>query len=140
MVEWYRSERRKRAIKMESVYEILSISRQAVHKGLRTIEKDINYSDRLLKGAMLIRQTHRKMGCRKIANQIKIKQYGRDKTEHLLLQNGLRIHHKRKHIRTTQSQTEQYYPNLIEGLILTDKNQVIQTDITYFIIGEKPLL
>jgi transposase InsO family protein len=30
-----------------------------------------------------------------------------------------------------------YYPNLIKGLVLTNKNQVIQTDITYFIIGEE---
>lgn len=136
MVEWYRNEKRKRKIKMQDLYEILSISRQAIHQGLRANREDINACERQLKEAMVIRKTHRRMGCRKIANQVKTKRYGRDKTEQLLLENGLRIHRKRKHIRTTQSQAEMYFPNLIEGLILTNKNQVIQTDITYFRIGE----
>lgn len=76
------------------------------------------------------------MGCRKIANRIKMNSYGRDKTERVLLNSGFRIMRKLKYIRTTDRQEQMYFPNLIQGLILNNKNQVIQTDITYYSIGE----
>jgi putative transposase len=121
---------------MEQVYPILDITRQAYHKAVRkqSVQKESNRQ--LIHQAERIRMKHRRMGCRKIASRIKIRGYGRDKTERVLLQSGFRIARKIKHVKTTQRQREMYFPNLIEGLILKGKNQVIQTDITYFIIGE----
>lgn len=65
------------------------------------------------------------------------KGWGRDKVEELLLDNGYRVHYPSNYSRTTQAQYELYFPNLIEGLELNNINQVIQTDITYYRVGDK---
>lgn len=39
--------------------------------------------------------------------------------------------------RTTYSQRQLYFPNLIEGLQINDINKVLQTDITYYHLGSK---
>lgn len=121
---------------MEQVYERLNLTRQAFHKfggkALRQQQDDHH----LVKCAASLRDKHHRMGCRKIANRIKITGYGRDKTERLLLKSGFRIPRKIKHVKTTQRQREMYFPNLIEGLKLKRKNRVIQTDITYYGVGE----
>jgi transposase InsO family protein len=121
---------------MEHIYQTLHITRQAYHKAMYKQPEQNDLSNKLIDRAGEIRKKHRRMGCRKLAGRIKISGYGRDKTERLLLQSGFRISRKIKHVKTTQRQMEMYFPNLIQGLILNGKNQVIQTDITYFIIGE----
>jgi putative transposase len=123
-------------IKMEQVYPILNITRQAYHKALSKQSEQKDCSDKLIHRAEKIRMKHRRMGCRKIARRIKVSGYGRDKTERLLLESGFRIARKIKYVKTTQRQMEMYFPNLLQGLILNGKNQVVQIDITYFIIGE----
>jgi putative transposase len=121
---------------MESIYQILQVTRQAVHQDSKRVGLKMQTCDRLIVQAKRVRKDHPQMGCRKIANRIRIKGHGRDKTESLLMQSGFRIKRKIKHVRTTQSQRELYFPNLIQGLKLNNKNQVTQTDITYYRIGE----
>ena len=112
------------------------MTRQAYHKGAKKIDLVASSNEELLIEAAKVRRYHKKMGCRKIANRIRTGGYGRDKIEQLLLQNGFRIPKRIKHIKTTQRQNEMYFPNRIEGLKLKAKNRLIQTDITYYIIGE----
>lgn len=119
---------------MEQVYSVFNITRQAIHKASDQQVEQKEDSMKLIQAAEKIRVKHKKMGCRKIANRIKVNGYGRDKTESLLLESGFRIARKVKYVKTTQRQREMYFPNLIKGLILNGKNQVIQTDITYFSI------
>jgi transposase InsO family protein len=121
---------------MENVYQSLTITRQAHHKAMHKPLLQSPGNSRLIRQAVAIRKDHRRMGCRKIANRIKTVSYGRDKTEQLLMHSGFRIARKLKHVKTTQRQMEMYFPNLIQGMILNGKNQLIQTDITYYIIGE----
>src|SRR5204863_2447443 len=83
------------------------------------------------------RKDHPGAGCRTMANDLKCNGWGRDKIEQLLLSNGYRLHFPVNYTRTTYSQTDVYYPNLIEGLELTKINRVVQTDITYFRAGER---
>lgn len=64
--------------------------------------------------------------------------WGRDKIEHLLLDNGYRVQYRPDYTRTTYAQHDIYHPNLIEGLELDDINQIVQTDITYYPVGDKP--
>ena len=120
---------------MERVYQILQISRQAIHKNNVRDQADHALREKLLKQARSLRKRHPRLGCRKLANRIKDSGYGRDKSETLLLKNGFRIRRKIKHVRTTQSQQQLYFPNLIQGLELTGKNQLFQTDITYYRVG-----
>jgi putative transposase len=121
---------------MESIYQILQLTRQAVHQGSKRIELTMETCDRFIAQAKGVRKNHPRMGCRKIANRMRIKGHGRDKIESMLMQNGFRIKRKIKYVRTTHSQRERYFPNLIQGIKLNNKNQVIQTDITYYSIGE----
>lgn len=121
---------------MENVYQSLNITRQAHHKAMHKSLLPSQHSNRLIQQAAAIRKEHPRMGCRKIANRIKRDCYGRDKTERLLMHSGFRIARKLKYVKTTQRQMEMYFPNLIPGMTLNGKNQLIQTDITYYIIGE----
>jgi transposase InsO family protein len=77
------------------------------------------------------------MGCRKIAYLLGNKPWGRDKTEKLLLSKGLSVKYKPNYRRTTYSQRQYEYPNLIEAMELRNINQVIQTDITYYFVADR---
>ncbi len=82
--------------------------------------------------AEIVRRRHPEMGCRKIALKLKVKGFGRDKIEALLLRTGFKIIYPPNYMKTTHSVRLNKFPNLIEGLLVKDINQVIQTDITYF--------
>lgn len=49
---------------------------------------------------------------------------------------GYRVKHMRNYVRTTIPAYYKY-PNLIEGMVLWKKNQLWQTDITYYRVGEQ---
>lgn len=61
---------------------------------------------------------------------------GRDKFVEVFMELGFRVRHPKNYIKTTQS-THYNYPNLIQGLMVNDLNQVVQSDITYFQVGQK---
>ena len=122
---------------MKNVYEVAGISRQALHQaGVRQSKTDEKIPE-FFEQAGKIRKEHPKAGCRKMAVDLVCKGWGRDKIEGLLLDNGYRVHYPRRFTRTTDQRKDFYYPNLIEGLELTNLNQLVQTDITYYRIKEK---
>lgn len=113
------------------------ISKQAVHQHrIRELQK-ANKANEFFEQANKIRKVHPGAGCRKMALDMVCKGWGRDKIEQLLLNNGYRIDYPVNYTRTTWAQHELYFPNLIEGLELDNTNQIIQTDITYYRVGEK---
>lgn len=84
-----------------------------------------------------IRAAHPGCGCRKMALDLRVPGWGRDKMESLLLGSGYRLYHPPNYRRTTYSQRKLIFPNLIEGLELTGINQLVQTDITYYWTGTR---
>lgn len=122
---------------MNQVYEVVGISKQALHqhriRQLEGAKKAIEFFEQ----ADTVRKEHPKAGCRKMALDMVCKGWGRDRLEQLFLNNGYRVFYPPNFTRTTHSQQELYYPNLIEGLELDNINQVVQTDITYYRVGEK---
>ncbi len=85
-----------------------------------------------------IRRRLPKLGGRKLHYLLKQKfeevgfSIGRDRLFDLLRQHGLLIERRKKYISTTNSKHRFYiYDNLIKGLEITRKNEVIVTDITY---------
>jgi len=92
---------------------------------------------RFFEQADLRRKVHPREGCRKMALELKEPGWGRDKVEQLLLNNGYRVQYARNYSKTTQSQHSYVCPNLIAGLELNNIHQVVQTDITYYRIGER---
>jgi putative transposase len=122
---------------MKAVYEVAGITRQALHKHrVHRLQRDLKAQE-LFEQADTIRAEHPVVGCRKMALDMVCKGWGRDKIEQLLLYNGYRVCYPPNYHRTTDQRKEFYYKNLIEGLELTNINQVVQTDITYYRIKEK---
>ena len=122
---------------MKDVYEVAGVSKQAVHQYRRRSLQRATTAYQFFEQADKIRKEHPGAGCRTMAKDLRCKSWGRDKIEELLLGNGYRLHYPVNYVMTTYSQTDVYYPNLIEGLELTDINRVVQTDITYYRVGEK---
>lgn len=113
------------------------ISKQAMHSHRkRSLEKE-RKTIQIFEQADKYRKGHPRVGCRKMAMGLRLQGWGRDKVEHLLLGNGYRVFYPVRYCRTTQSQQDLYFPNLTEGLELTDINQVVQTDITYYPVKDK---
>ena len=122
---------------MNSLYQMLSISKQAVHKqGVRRQQKTRDVLG-FYEKADQIRREHPGVGCRKMAWVMRKEGWGRDKIEQELLDWGYRLAIRRKYTRTTYAQSSLYAPDLIEGMEFNGINQVIQTDITYMFVNGK---
>jgi putative transposase len=124
--------------KMKELYSVAGISKQALWKynerqtQVQAITEDIV-------GIMKdIRVRHKRMGCRSMyyANQKSIP-VGRDIFEKIGFANGFKLHHKPNKLKTTWSQRMTIYANLIEGKVLTNINQVWQSDIFYIRVEDQ---
>ena len=115
---------------MQSLYQMIGISKQAHYKRLASQKKQFEVKQAVIGAAREIRKDHKRMGCRKLYSLIKPEGIGRDKTESILLSNGFRVSRKRNYHRTTYSGTR-WYENRISGLEITAINQLWVSDITY---------
>src|SRR5690554_944574 len=120
--------------KMNDIYAMAGITKQGFYGRLSRAKNQIEKEDTIIEMAREIRVSHKKMGCRKIFDEIKPCGLGRDRTERVLLDNGFRIPRKRNYQRTTYA-GERFYDNLISGSVITDKNRLFVSDITYIPIG-----
>lgn len=115
---------------MTDLYLIAGISRQAVYKADKKQRERDQRQSKFFEQADQIRKDHPRVGCRKMAWELRCPGWGRDKLEDFLLGKGYRVKYKRRFIKTTQRQCIYSYPNLIQGLKIDNINKVIQTDIT----------
>jgi transposase InsO family protein len=122
---------------MKDLHEVAGVSKQAFHQARIYCNRKDLQGQQFLKQADKIRREHPGAGCRKMATGLICKGWGRDKIEGFLLDNGYRVYYPRRFARTTDHRKAFYYSNCIEGLELSNINQVIQTDITYYRIKEK---
>jgi len=122
---------------MKDLHEVAGVSKQAFHKARIEGSKADLKAHEFIQQADKIRKEHPGAGCRKMAVDLVCRGWGRDKIEGLLLDNGYRVYYPRRFARTTDHRKAFYYSNCIEGLELSNINQVIQTDITYYRIKEK---
>src|SRR6185503_11878638 len=123
--------------KMKAVYEVAGISKQALHQNRARALRKCCQQKEFFEQADAIRHEHPKAGCRKMALDMVCRGWGRDRIEGLLLSNGYRVYYPPNYTRTTSAQHELYFPNLIEGLELNNINQLVQTDITYYRVGNR---
>jgi putative transposase len=121
---------------MKDIQLVAGVTKQALHKHNKKEGERFLIDSSVFECADKIREEHPMMGCRSMYDIIRPRLLGRDKMESLLLNNGYRVRYKPNYIRTTYS-AKTYYPNLIEGIELTDVNQLWQTDITYFFLNGK---
>lgn len=122
---------------MKAIYDIAGISKQAYHKHQNQKMDEGVYYEHLFMKADAVREVHPNIGVRKMYILIAPEEIGRDKFEALMLNNGYRVYYPPNFIRTTYSVKCYQYTNLIKGIELTGVNQVWQSDITYFLVGNK---
>lgn len=79
-----------------------------------------------------VRRDHPGMNLRDIYFKIRPPGIGRDSFESICKQLGLGVNVRRNPRKTTDSQGVKRFKNLLEGLAIYHKNQVWQSDITYF--------
>lgn len=84
-----------------------------------------------------IRNDHPTMGLRDLYFKIKPDFMGRDKFEEFCKHTGYMIRNKKNYSKTTDSSGVKRFPNLIKDLKITRINQVWQSDITYYEVGNR---
>jgi transposase-like protein len=121
---------------LNELYQILGVSKQAVHQyQKRQLIFDKRCADLLVEVDEL-RAAHPGCGVEKMYYTLKPQFIGRDRFIEMFMELGYRIQHIKNYHRTTIP-TAFKYPNLIEGMIVKNKNTVWQSDITYFDIKGK---
>lgn len=121
---------------MTKLYTMIGISKQAHYKRVGQQEKLADLTLEILTRASEMRKDHKRMGCRKLFDEIKPEAIGRDKFESILLSNGFRVKRKRNYHRTTYA-GKTWYPNRISGAQISRINQLWVSDITYIPIAYK---
>lgn len=116
---------------MRSVLETAGLSRQAFHK--HQIQK-AGFQEKLF-GLMLevdiLKSEHPGCGVEKMYQTLRPDFIGRDKFIDLFMRLGYRVAYQKNFQRTTYP-VHSRYQNLIQGMMVQDRNIVWQSDITYF--------
>lgn len=120
---------------MNAIYELAGISKQAYHKHKLKGVCNQDRVEQLRQRVQAERREHGGVGLEKLYYRIRPDWLGRDKFVRLFREMGYGVARRRKYARTTHSGPFRY-PNLIEGLLVWDKNRLWQTDITYYRMGE----
>ena len=119
---------------MKSVFQTAQISRQAVHKHSKQQAAFQEKLSGLILEADILREEHTGCGVEKMYYTLRPDFIGRDKFIDLFMQLGYRVKYQ-KNYRKTTIPVHSKYKNLIEGLMVQDRNIVWQTDITYFLVN-----
>nr|MBK9652430.1 DDE-type integrase/transposase/recombinase [Bacteroidota bacterium] len=130
-------QRHGRDYKNELIYSIAGISRQGYFKQKQQQKKQMIIDDILSKKVAASRKKHPRMGSRSMYHQAPITEMGINKFEQWMSANNLTISVCKRRIVTTLKGPGKTYPNLIEGIIIDNINQVVAGDITYYQVHKK---
>lgn len=123
-------------ISLNQLYDVAGISKQAVHRYMRRERIFSEKLSGLVIEADALRAEHPGCGVEKMYHTLRPSWIGRDKFIELFMNLGYRVkRHKNYHKTTIPVHSK--YQNLIQGLMVRDKNIVWQTDITYFQIEDQ---
>jgi len=116
---------------MSALYRCLGISKQAVHQRQQRSQQAELRVDTLYQAVDKVRRQHPGCGMRKLYEVVNPQGIGRDRCIDLLIAGGYRISRKRRRTVTTIP-GRRHFDNLIEGMEVSQPNQVWQSDTTYF--------
>jgi transposase-like protein len=121
---------------LNKLYRVLRISKQAVQQyDKRQTLLDKRFSD-LITEADELRAEHPGCGVEKMYYTLQPDFIGRDRFIEAFMELGYRVKRIKNYHRTTIPVSSKY-SNLIEGMVINNKNMVWQSDITYFDIKGK---
>lgn len=121
---------------MASVYKVADVSKQAFHQQRQKQELFDRKLSELILEVDQLRGEHPGCGVEKMYYTLQPDWMGRDKFIDIFMQLGYRIKRHKNYVKTTIP-AHFNYPNLIQGMQLNRKNQLWQSDITYFKVGDK---
>ena len=121
---------------IRSVLEVAQVSRQAVHKHYRQQMAFDEKLSGLITEVDILREEHPGCGVEKMYYTLRPDWLGRDKFISVFMDLGYRLKTKKNYQKTTLP-VHSKYKNLIQGMMVQDRNIVWQTDITYFLIGDR---
>ncbi len=127
---------------MERFYEVVGGSRQNFHQRMSRSRKKEEVERRTIEEVRLWRQGHPRMGSRTMYRSMKEAGIGLPigvtAFENLMAKHGLTMGKmKRSFPQTSDGKGKGSYPNLTNGLVLNDINQLVSTDITYFWVADR---
>lgn len=121
---------------LNELYRTVGVSKQSVHQAIKR-QKDF---DRELAELVILadqlKEEHPGCGVEKMYYTLRPQRMGRDKFCEIFLELNYGVKRVKNYHRTTFS-GDMFYPNLIEGMRVTRPFQVIQSDITYFSLGQE---
>ena len=138
---------RSEGLYLEDLYAYAGISRQGVHQAIQRQGVVSGQIKQIVAFAQAIRCAHPKMGARVIYQKMAASpdcrswfdQFGRDKVEAILLNNGFRVVKAKNYYKTT---VRGYFvfKNLIKDMTINTINQVWVSDITYYFVVQSALV
>lgn len=120
---------------LNELYRTVQVSKQAVYQAK---QRQNTFDKELLELTVLadeLKKEHPGCGVEKMYYTLNPCHMGRDKFCELFLGMGYGVKRVRNYRRTT-IRGDMYYPNLIEGMQVNRPFQVLQSDITYYRVGE----
>ena len=123
-----------RGFPMNGLFELLQYSRQAHQQKYKRLQEKEKRNAEVLEQGRLARLKYARVGSRRLYYMVGITAVGINQFETLMSSAGFTVHPLRRLIRSTDSRGHKHkYPNLlIEGYELSDVNQLIVGDLTYF--------
>lgn len=122
---------------LNSIYQVMGISRQGVHKQINGYMKEEETKSYLEVIIRQIRVDHPTISCRAMYYMINPESIGRDKFELWCKELGFRSIHKFNRMKTTNSLGVHRFENLVLNYRPTRINEVYYSDITYFRVGNQ---
>lgn len=120
---------------MNRIYESIGFSKQNFHQQLIRRDRKQEEASYIWELMQQLREDHPMMGARTMYDKLQPALMGRDVFIGLYNESGLRVRKYRNYRRTTDSSGVKHFPNLIQGIELTDVNQAYCSDITYYEIA-----
>lgn len=117
---------------MKDLINAFGMSKQNFYQRLSRQNHQSEEEEQLLYMVHQIRKNHPRMSARTMYKMVGPQTIGRDKFEHLCLENGFRVKREKNHRVTTNSKGVVRFPNLIRDIEVTAVNQVFVSDITYY--------
>lgn len=126
--------RHKDRFSKEALYGFLGISRQGAYQKKKRRDYRTNQETEVIEQVHKIRLKHRHMGSRVMYYRLKDPPMGINSVEQLLSRKNLTVKKKRKRKWATDSRGSKRFANLVNGLIISDINQVVVSDLFYFFV------
>lgn len=121
---------------LNELYRAVGTSKQSVQQARKRQEAFDRELEELVPLADQLKKEHPGCGVEKMYYTLKPQMMGRDKFCEIFLSLGYGVKRVKNYHRTTV-RGDLYYPNLIEGMSVERPFQVIQSDITYFGLGQE---